>query len=456
MKDILCCIFNYNKSQNAIHLYNLCKDVFDTYVLDDYVIDNNANDDLINSINDTHIIKFHNIYCGGLTLAAYDMFKEGDYKWLMIFNSDVEIDESNFKKLVKRFQASPMPNIGIYEASAKKGSACLGTNRKTKYNAFAYNQGTNKLRDGSEAEGWFYAIRKEVADEVFPFIKEKGNKYGWGIGDILSRKSLNMGYRNVIDDSVIMFHPLGTGYQANEAWREWMNLNEQYEEVNVPIAYVTFGYCTRQSNPNFQEYLKNIFGPSHQYIEVVCNEKNHKTISEAYNEILSNTDHRTVILLHDDVIFQDDKMIDTITTQFKDNKDVGIIGIAPRCLNEPDIVERTYQPEYFFQELYNGNIYTYFDGNIQQYAQELGKDIMIDGCFLAVRTDRIRQNFDTSNKSFHYYDIDFCIENYLRGVEIGISKGFLLRHNNHPDWDGYEKNKEWFTKKWAGYLPFKR
>jgi hypothetical protein len=65
---------------------------------------------------------------------------------------------------------------------------------------------------------------------------------------------------------------------------------------------VTVGYSTRKHNPEFIEYLKKSSG--FKKIEVIEKINNgEKSLSEVYNEILSESNTDSVVLCHDDIYF---------------------------------------------------------------------------------------------------------------------------------------------------------
>ena len=65
---------------------------------------------------------------------------------------------------------------------------------------------------------------------------------------------------------------------------------------------ITVGYSTRESKPDFIEYLKKSSGfKKLEVIEKVNNGK--KSLAQVYNEILSEAKTDIVLLCHDDIYF---------------------------------------------------------------------------------------------------------------------------------------------------------
>ena len=65
---------------------------------------------------------------------------------------------------------------------------------------------------------------------------------------------------------------------------------------------ITIGYSTRETKPEFIEYLKKSSGfKKLEVIEKVNNGK--KSLAQVYNEILSEAKTDIVLLCHDDIYF---------------------------------------------------------------------------------------------------------------------------------------------------------
>ena len=64
---------------------------------------------------------------------------------------------------------------------------------------------------------------------------------------------------------------------------------------------------------------------------------------------------------------------------------------------------------------------------------------VVDGLFIAVQVERISHLFDESYK-FNYYDIAFCLSNFLEGkTKIGVTTNIRIAHNSIG-----ELKQEWY------------
>ena len=81
---------------------------------------------------------------------------------------------------------------------------------------------------------------------------------------------------------------------------------------------------------------------------------------------------------------------------------------------------------------------------------------LIDGLFIAVDTSNITHQFDEDFKGFHFYDLSFCIPNYLDGVNIGIVTDIRILHKSvgmtNQQW---EEARIQFAEKYKEELPIK-
>ena len=455
----LCCIFNYGHSENALKWFDRCKDNWETFIMDTYV--KSGHDDILLSYNDERVIFYDNIFCGGLTIEAFKKAIEKNADFLLIINSDVEIDDENFNNLLNSVNKLPS-TVGIYEVSATKGSSVMGMVGPQYETAQYYSKGDFDFKFGGYGEGWLYGINSILIKRLLPYLSLSSNKYGWGIGRDLIELSKKENLLNIIDNNVFVYHPAGTGYDGNKAFSEWYEFDKKSEKIGIPYHFITIGYCSRSHNPKFYLYLNEIFIDKAQIIEKICNEETKLTITKAYNEIINEARYDTILLVHDDIEFINvmyylarPKYI--LPELFLKYPDYGIIGIAPRCILDKDIIQRTYEPEYFFEEAdYDKDVrFEYSNGNLSPYFLEVSEDVMVDGMFIALRRDRIKSLFNEENKTFHYYDIEFCLSNYLKGIKVGITKAFLIRHKINDD-SAYEELKRLkpnFIERWKNYLP---
>jgi hypothetical protein len=217
---------------------------------------------------------------------------------------------------------------------------------------------------------------------------------------------------------------------------------------------ITIGYSTRAHNPQLQEYFKKSCG--HPKVEII--EKinpNGRSLTEVYNEIINEANTDIVILCHDDIYFEKNGWGNYILNHFK-RTDYGILGVAGSTSIPKSGMwwEDRRKMIGIVNHEHEGKKWE------SKYSNSLGKDIqptiIVDGLFLVIHKQRIKNNFDESVKGFHMYDVDFCFQNYLEGVKVGVIFDIRITHKSigmtNEEWD---KNRILFSEKFKSNLPIK-
>lgn len=82
--------------------------------------------------------------------------------------------------------------------------------------------------------------------------------------------------------------------------------------------------------------------------------------------------------------------------------------------------------------------------------------VTIDGLFMAVDVDNIEHKFDERFGKWHFYDISFCIPNYLDGCNVGVITDIRITHKSigqtNKEW---ELNRQQFVNQYKDELPIK-
>lgn len=217
---------------------------------------------------------------------------------------------------------------------------------------------------------------------------------------------------------------------------------------------ITVGYSTREHNPQYIEYLKKSSG--FKKIEVIEKVNNgDKSLSEVYNEILSEAKTDIVVLCHDDIYFDTNAWYPKLLKHFE-KTDFGIIGMAGT----------TEMPEsgmwWENRKKMVGIVNHEHEGKKweSKYSESFGNDVsetvIVDGLFIAINKKRIKKNFNEEFKGFHFYDIPFCFENHLQGVKVGVITNIRITHKSIGQTnEQWEDNRKLFSEKFKDNLPIK-
>ena len=203
------------------------------------------------------------------------------------------------------------------------------------------------------------------------------------------------------------------------------------------IKMITVGYSTRKHNPEFIEYLKISSGIKNiEVIEKINNGE--KSLSQTYNEILSESNNNILILCHDDIYFDTKKWGEKICKHFH-KSNYGILGVAGT----------TYLPksgQWWEDSSKMVGIVNHENNGKKwesKYSEDLGpkiqKTVIVDGLFIGINKNRIKCNFDESVKGFHFYDVNFCFKNFIEKVDIGVISNIRITHKSigqtNQQWD---------------------
>ena len=210
---ILCCIFNYNDNDHACAWADRLRDHFDTVILD-----SGSNPRCTHPLS----VPLDNLYYSGLMNEAFRRGKEGDYGWVMVVTSDLQISAGDTPRLVAAMKdVAGTRNVGLYQPSTAWKGRSLPQSRC---------HFTGRMRSTNFQEGWFHLIRLDLMEKVCP-IDVTINRLGWGVDLALSHYARIGGLLVLVDDRIRVVHPGGTGYNKEEALRQmraWHNTLEGY------------------------------------------------------------------------------------------------------------------------------------------------------------------------------------------------------------------------------------
>lgn len=215
---------------------------------------------------------------------------------------------------------------------------------------------------------------------------------------------------------------------------------------------ITIGYSTRKSNPEFTNYLVKSSGYKNvKVIEKVNNGE--KSLSKLYNEILNESETDIVVLCHDDLYFDTTSWYSKLIKHF-DKTDFGILGVAgtTHLPSSGQWWEKRKKMVGIVNHEHQGKKWE------SKYSESLGNSIfetiLVDGLFIAIKKSKLKKSFNEEFDGFHFYDVSFCVDNYLEGVKIGVLSNIRITHKSigmtNEQW---ENNRKIFAEKYADKLP---
>ena len=218
---------------------------------------------------------------------------------------------------------------------------------------------------------------------------------------------------------------------------------------------ITIGFSTRKIDNNFIDMIKKTSGVSNP--EIIPVENNGQlSLTEIYNKILNDSKNDIVILCHDDIYFDSKNWGQKILKHFKRNPNYGILGLAGT----------THMPKSAkwwedFSKM-KGIVNHEHEGKKweSKYSSSLGNQIddvvLVDGLFIVINKNNIKQPFNEEIGGFHFYDVDFSFRNFIDDVKIGVMYDVRVTHKSIGETnEQWEKNREVFAEKYKDILPVK-
>lgn len=216
---------------------------------------------------------------------------------------------------------------------------------------------------------------------------------------------------------------------------------------------LTVVYCTRETNPKHREHLIKSSG-LHKNIEVIEIINQGESLTSAYNRGLKQAKNNHVVFCHDDLIVETNQWGKKLLKQFSKNIDYGIIGVAGT-----KYMAASGQWWENKKKMY-GRVQHTHEGNswLSSYSDDLGQNleevVIVDGLFFAIDKTKIKCEFNESVEGFHFYDVTFCFENYLKGVKVGVSTMVRVNHQSiGMTNEAWEANRLLFADKFKDNLP---
>ena len=212
-------------------------------------------------------------------------------------------------------------------------------------------------------------------------------------------------------------------------------------------------YSTREDNQKHLQHIKDTCGVHKMEVIQYINNGEY-SLTELYNKALQETTNNIVVFCHDDIIFETKNWGKRLLKNFKENEEYGIIGIAGTT--DIDETGRWWNDNTkmvgVVKHRHNGKTWENKYSSI--FNKQVLQTVIVDGLFFAVNKDKIKENFDEDVKGFHFYEIDFCFRNHLKGVKIGVTFDVRVIHKSIGETnDEWEKNRVIFSEKFKEELP---
>ncbi len=216
---------------------------------------------------------------------------------------------------------------------------------------------------------------------------------------------------------------------------------------------VTVVYCTRETNSAHTEHLIKSSG-LHKHIEVIEIINNGESLTKAYNRGLKQAKYDIVVFCHDDLVIETKQWGHKLLKQFTKNPEYGIIGVAGTKQMSSNGKWWENPKKMYGRVSHTHEGKTWLSSYSEDLGQELEEVILVDGVFFAIDKTKTLTSFNEEVEGFHFYDVTFCIENYLKGVKIGVSTAIRINHKSiGMTNESWENNRQSFVNNFKDFLP---
>ncbi len=163
---------------------------------------------------------------------------------------------------------------------------------------------------------------------------------------------------------------------------------------------------------------------------VIDNSQNQFSIFEAYNLGIKNSHGEYLCFIHDDILFHTMGWGSVINRVFKENNEIGLIGIAgskmkTRMPSTWSDCEEHFKVFNIIQHYKNGKAELQSKGFSNHNKHETV--VAIDGVFMAGRKNSLIR-FNEKIKGFHNYDLNISFEYFIHNYKIIVTKEILIEH----------------------------
>lgn len=222
--------------------------------------------------------------------------------------------------------------------------------------------------------------------------------------------------------------------------------------MKTNIVVVFSSHLSDEENEIFIKHIDDTIGVPHK---VVCYPNiNQFSLPQVYNDAIKNHTVKDCIFVmcHNDIVIKTRNWGKILLAKYN-NTGYDIIGVAGS----------TYLPEsgrWWEDQTKMQGIVEHTNGLrewVSQYSPEIPgvkEVVLIDGLFMTFNPETIIHQFDEDFKGFHFYDLSFCVPNYLDGCNIGVTTSIRVLHKSigmtNQQW---EANRQQFANRYSNELP---
>ena len=230
---------------------------------------------------------------------------------------------------------------------------------------------------------------------------------------------------------------------------------EIYLIFNYYYTMISIICSTREIDKGFKFHVLKTCGVKDAEFLFYEN-KNQWSLTEIYNKGLNDAKYDKIVFLHNDIHIETNGWGYKLLKHYEKNPGYGILGVAGT-----KYMATTGKWWEDRRQMYGRVKHTHEEKSwLTSYSPDLGNDIenvvAVDGVFFSVDRKNLKVKFDESFKGYHFYDIPFCVENFINGVKIGVHTNIRINHMSiGATNEMWEASRVQFTEKYKNNLPLK-
>lgn len=221
----------------------------------------------------------------------------------------------------------------------------------------------------------------------------------------------------------------------------------------IEITVVVSSKKDSKENMTLLQNINETIGiPCH----IMCIQNDGVSLTSVYQDAMDKTNTDIVVFVHDDIEFLRGGWGVELLRMFKEHNDFGIIGVAGSAEFDSNAMWWNYEKKYG-QVLHRSEGKSWLTSFSPLLKQDLVEVCVIDGLFMAIHKKRISKGFSKDVEGFNFYDIDFCLSNFLdKKTKIGVTTHIRMAHNSIGALsDNWFQNKEKINNKFKENYPIK-
>jgi glycosyltransferase involved in cell wall biosynthesis len=221
------------------------------------------------------------------------------------------------------------------------------------------------------------------------------------------------------------------------------------------IIVVFSSHLGNEKNDEFINHIYKTIG--NIKFDVVCYPNyDQYSLSEVYNKAID--DHYTsdciMLFAHPDILIKTPNWGKILLNHFN-YSDYAILGLAGSVFVGNDGVWYSDRSKMCGIVSHTNGVSTW----VSEYSNKFNgikPTINVDGLFMAVDPDKIVKRFNLNYGKFHFYDLSFCLDNYLEDCNIGVITSISVLHKSIGQTNqSWEDNRKKFAEEHKDKLPIR-